>query len=198
VAWAPDYVSEDQLRDYCRVHDLDDEALHPLARTAASRAVDHHTNRQFGKVDAPVERIYHPWPDDERAYWCVDIDDLMDSAGLVVKVADATVATFVLEPRNAAPDGRPWTRLVFTGDSEVRPSSTLDDVSVLAPWGWTATPDTVVQATLLQASRLTKRRDAPFGVAGSPDMGSELRLLARVDPDVAVVLADYMRPRKVG
>ena len=49
------------------------------------------------------------------------------------------------------------------------------------------------EATLLQASRLAARRDSPFGVAGSPDAGSEMRLLARVDPDVAVALEPYRR-----
>jgi hypothetical protein len=46
---------------------------------------------------------------------------------------------------------------------------------------------------LLQASRLDFRRVAPAGVAGSPETGSEVRLLARVDPDVAVSLKDYIR-----
>jgi len=56
-------------------------------------------------------------------------------------------------------------------------------------------PTTVKQATLLQASRVFARREAPFGVAGSPDMGSELRLLEKVDPDVAVMLVPYVRNR---
>jgi hypothetical protein len=66
-------------------------------------------------------------------------------------------------------------------------------VQVTATWGWTAVPATIKKATLLQASRFYKRRDAPFGVAGSPDMGSEMRLLAKVDPDVEVMLGDYRR-----
>jgi hypothetical protein len=47
---------------------------------------------------------------------------------------------------------------------------------------------------MLQASRFYARRDSPYGVAGSPDLGSEVRLLSKVDPDVAVSLADYVRP----
>lgn len=52
-------------------------------------------------------------------------------------------------------------------------------------------PAGVTQACLLQASRFFARRYSPFGIAGSPENGSELRLLSRVDPDVAVVLAPY-------
>jgi len=51
----------------------------------------------------------------------------------------------------------------------------------------------VHEACLLQSSRIAARRDSPFGVAGSPETGSELRLLDRVDPDVAVTLSRYRR-----
>jgi hypothetical protein len=64
-------------------------------------------------------------------------------------------------------------------------------VKVTALWGWTAVPVAVKQATLLQASRFFSRRHSPYGVAGSPELGSEIRLLARVDPDVGVSLRDY-------
>ena len=49
-------------------------------------------------------------------------------------------------------------------------------------------PSSVKLATELQASRWAKRRDAPFGVAGSPELGSELRILAKLDPDVQILL----------
>lgn len=54
-----------------------------------------------------------------------------------------------------------------------------------------AVPASINLATLIQAARFVKRRDAPFGVAGSPDMGNELRLLARLDPDVLVLVANH-------
>lgn len=60
-------------------------------------------------------------------------------------------------------------------------------------------PSMVKLATQLQASRWAKRRDAPFGIAGSPEMGSELRLLARLDPDVEILLGGWGdRPRAGG
>ncbi len=102
---------------------------------------------------------------------------------------ETVITNFVKHPRNAAAQARPWTRLTFT-DSV---STTEGSLKVTALWGWTAVPDNITQACLLQASRFAKRRDAPFGVAGSPDMGNELRLLARLDPDVAVLIAPYRR-----
>jgi hypothetical protein len=196
VAWAPDYVTEDELASYLRIADpLDDPQL-ALAIAGASRAIDQATNRQFGRVDAPEVRTYRARPDYELGRWVVDIDDTQE-APTAVEVDGTAVASFALEPRNAAQEGRAWTRLVFTGDSEATPCAS-SDVAVTARWGWTAVPATIQQACLLQASRLHKRRDAPFGVAGSPDMGSELRLLAKVDPDVEVMLRAYRRPRAVG
>lgn len=198
MAWAPAYASDEDLRDYVRVDDFDDDAQAGLAIDTASRAIDDHTHRQFGKVDTAVERLYTAWPDYERCRWVVTIDDVQTATGLLVAVDGTAVATYRLEPVNAAADGRPWTSLAFTSDSEATPTGTEHEISVTAVWGWTVVPETVKQATLLQASRLLKRRDAPFGVAGSPDMGSELRLLAKVDPDVAVALRGLRRPRAVG
>lgn len=200
MAWAPNYVSDEELRVYVDVGDLDDDAQIGLAIATGSRDIDEMANRQFGKVDTPVARLYEAWPDYDRCAWVVTIDDLQTTSGLVVSVDGTTVTApgFRLEPVNAAPDGRPWTRLVFLDAAEARPTGASAEVSITATWGWTAVPEPVKQATSLQANRLLKRRHAPFGVAGSPELGSELRLLAKVDPDAAVALRGLCRPRAVG
>jgi hypothetical protein len=197
MAWAPDYVTAVELAQYLRVEDMVDDAEMELAISAASRAIDEHTNRQFGVVAAAEERTYTARADYLRGYWVIDTDDYQTAAGLAVEVAGEAVATFTKDPVNAAQKGRPWTRVVFTADSEHQPTTHPHEVAVTAVWGWTAVPAAVQQATLLQASRLFSRRNAPFGVAGSPEVGSELRLLAKVDPDVAVALRGYRRMRGV-
>jgi hypothetical protein len=100
---------------------------------------------------------------------------------------------YVLRPRNAGATARPWTELLIRPSAAAGLSSADGAVEVTAAWGWSAVPAAVAEACLLQASRLVQRRDAPFGVAGSPETGSEVRLLARVDPDVAVTLGPYRR-----
>jgi hypothetical protein len=195
MAWAPDYATTADLAAFVRIPDSDDDAQLALAATAASRAVDRATNRQFGKVDTAEERLYVPRPDYERGLWVVDVDDFQTVSNLSVEVDGTAVTVFVKEPYNADKLGRPWTRLAFTADSEAKPSCAPHEVAVTAVWGWTAVPTAVKEATLLQASRFFVRRNAPFGIAGSPDTGSEMRLLARVDPDVAVALGDYKRQR---
>jgi len=200
MAWAPNYVTAEEMRDYVDIGDLDDDAQIGLAIATGSRDIDELTNRQFGKVDDPVERLYAAWPDYERCLWVVTIDDLQTTTGLVVEVDGTTVtsAGYRLEPVNAAADGRPWTRLVFLATAEATPTGVGAEVSMTAPWGWTAIPEPVKLATSLQANRFLKRRQAPFGVAGSPEMGSEMRLLAKYDPDVVVAMSGYHRTRAVG
>lgn len=198
MAWAPDYVTTAELASYLRIDDAVDDVQLALAISGASRAIDHDTNRQFGLVAAAEARTYTARPDYERGYWVADVDDYQTATGLLASVDGTSVATFAKEPVNAPQKGRPWTRVAFTSDSEAQPSEAPHEVAVTARWGWTAVPDTIKQATLLQASRVFTRRNAPFGVAGSPDQGSEMRLLAKVDPDVAVLLRDYRRIRAVG
>ena len=193
MAWAPDYATDAELAAYLRITDSVDDAQLGLAVTAASRAVDRHTGRQFGKVAAAEERFYTPRWDRRRRRWVVEIDDLMTTTDLVVEIAGTAVTAFTLEPRNAAAKSRPWELLVVDADSPVTPTGDEYEAAATASWGWTAVPATVEQATLLQGSRFMARREAPFGVAGSPELGSEVRLLARVDVDVAVMLGPYVR-----
>lgn len=202
MAWAPDYATAIELAAYVRIDDSVDDAQLALAVAAASRAIDRTTRRQFGVVDVPVARFYTARHDAALGRLVVDLDDLMSTTGLVVEVdteGDGTyagtiaAADYTLMPRNAAADGRPWTLLSPSGDSTVGLSTVEGAVRITALWGWSSVPPAVKQACLTQASRLLARRDAPFGVAGSPEAGSEMRLLAKVDPDVAVLLRHYTR-----
>jgi hypothetical protein len=163
----------------------EDTNTYTPAVTAASRVIDTAAGRQFGAATI-ADRKYKPWYSTSAAAYFIDIDDMDNSTGMTATTASGTVVTtsVVLYPLNAAAKGRPWTMMKVTS-AEV--------VTVHAIFGWTAVPATIVQATLLQASRLVKRRDAPFGVAGSPEMGSEIRLLAKLDPDVEVMIRPYRR-----
>lgn len=193
MPWKPDYVTSADLKSYLKIDDTDDDAQIAMAITAASRAVDRATNRQFGLVAAPEARKYTARYDRDLCRWVVDIDDLQTVVGLSVATESGTVDVFTKHPVNAEFESFPWTRLVVQPESAVIPDATENGVTVTARYGWTTVPVAVQQATLLQAMRFFKRKDAPFGVAGSPDLGSEMRLLARVDPDVAVVLGPYTR-----
>lgn len=200
MTWAPDYASTADVKAYTRIQNTDQDAQIALAVTAASRSVDRYCNRQFGLVAAPEARYYTPVFNRRLRKWMVKIDDLQTTTGLAVMADldddgtyEGEIDNYALRPVNATATLRPWTLILVQPASTTIPVADEASVEVTARWGWTTVPDTVKQATILQASRVLKRRDAPFGVAGSPDSGSEVRLLARVDPDVAVALNPYVR-----
>lgn len=169
-----------------------------VALAAASRAVDHYCNRSFGLVDEAEARLFTAGYDPRSCRYSCEITDLMTTDNLVVETDDGTgtFATeltldtdFTLHPSNAPLDGRPWTAIRFTSSVPVSPLR----VRVTGEFGWTAVPDVVKHATLLQANRIWFRRNAPAGVAGSPELGSEIRLLAKLDPDVELLLSTVRR-----
>lgn len=186
MVWAPDYVTLAELKKFVRVGDAVDDAELTLIASAASRAVDTAAGRQFGSVPAPEERSYPVTYSRRRGRWIAAVDDVQTAVGAVFP---AGVDPPTLEPRNAVVVGLAWTRAVWTAD----PSGGTGEVALSMRWGWLVTPAAVPLATRLQGSRWVARRDSPFGVAGSPQDGSELRLLARADPDVAVSLEYYRR-----
>jgi len=210
MPWAPSYATPDELASFVRIDDVADEIVITAAIDAASRMIDHacdpspgHT-RQFGKTDAPEDRYYTATPrgygPSVRGQWVARLDDLASVVGLVVAVAVSVgaesytpVTGTAALPRNATALGRPFTEILFAGSSYPSPPLLADAVRVTGVWGWPAVPDTIHEACLLQSSRLLARRDAPFGVAGSAEVGSEVRLLAKVDPDVEAMLRPYVR-----
>ena len=183
--WAPDYITLPDLKDVVDVDDTADDVYLSLLPSAVSRAVDRACLRQFGQVSTVEERTYRVRYSRSRGLWRAIIDDVQDLTGLVVPDD-----RFTLGPDNADLKGKPWTYVDFVGDPQ---GDRCGFMSMTALWGWSAVPDAVSLASFLQANRWSSRKDSPFGIAGSPDQGTELRLLARVDPDVAVSLRDYRR-----
>lgn len=200
MPWAPDYATLAELKSDLRVPDTADDAELAFAITAASRAIDQVTNRQFGQVSPAQARVYSARWDRSWCRWVIDTDDISSTTGLLVatdddddQVFDQSITDFRLDPPNAEDEGEPYQRIVVNRDSAITPTRARATVQVTALWGWAAVPDTITAATIRQAARFFYRREAPFGVAGSPSMGSEIRLLSQVDPDVAVMVRPYKR-----
>jgi hypothetical protein len=186
MAWEPAYATAAELKAYLRIADTVDDALVAIWAETASRAVDSYCGRQFGQVDAPAVRTYRSSWDRHLGAWLFEIDDLADLTDAVVLDANALDITADVEfgPSNALSKGRVYTHMVGTAAGAV---------TVEALWGWSAVPVPVKNATLIQAARLAARRDSPFGVAGSPENGSEMRLLASLDPDLRTSLGGRYR-----
>ena len=212
MPWAPSYATVDELQTFVRIPDDADDAVITAALAGASRMIDHACDprpghwRQFGRTDTPDARYFTPsrrgYDSAVRDQWVALVDDIASEVGLDV-AADLTgdggyveITGATLLPRNAAGQGLPWTSVLFAGSSMSCPPLIADSVKVTAEWGWPAVPEAVHEACMIQASRLISRRDAPFGVAGSPETGSEVRLLARLDPDVEALVRPFVR--KIG
>lgn len=202
MAWDLDYATLAEFKHFIKVpeDDTKDDVEFALALTAASRAVDRACLRQFGMSDTPEDRYYTAVYDRTLSATVIRIDDVTDATGLTVsydsardETYNAAVTPVRLLPRNAAAKGRAWEEIQVLPGALITPGTSAGAVKVHTKFGWAAVPKTVKQATLLQANRFSSRRDSPYGVTGSPDLGSELRLLAKVDPDVAVMLAGYRR-----
>lgn len=187
-----------------------DSALELLALESAARAIDRACNRRFTTTAvAATARVFTPvalepmfgaitYPYTWWRRYVLPIDDVADTTGMTVKFDatgngdyDTTVTAYRAGPTNAASRGLPYTQLAF--DAGTYPPLFDESVEVTVHWGWTATPTTIQNANLLQAERFFKRRDAWAGVAGSPDLGNEIRLLSKLDPDVAIMVSAFRR-----
>lgn len=180
--------------------DTADDTVLTLALDSASLQIDHFCDRTFTADSVATTRDYVV-----TNTGLLDVDPISTTTGLIVQTDDNNDGTFEttwtintdfrLEPINASSSSVPWDRIVALGTRWFPKLAYRPGVRVTAKFGWpTGTgPASVKQATLIQASRLFKRKDSPFGVAGSVEFGSEIRLLAKLDPDVESLLRRYRR-----
>ena len=195
----PVYVTLNELKAFVGVPIVDtaDDATLTRALSAAEAQIDTYTGRKFTTDVNPVARYYTA-----QDHSTVLIDDVQTTTGLVVKTDETgdgvfettwTIDTdFRLGPYNAAADSGPWNYLAAVG-SKRWPTATRA-VEVTARYGFAAVPAPIQQAALIQATFLWKRKDAPFGIAGSPEFGSEMRILASLDPTARSLLLPYRIP----
>lgn len=187
------YASTAQIKAALRITDTVDDTLISIAGSAASELIDLHCGRTFGTASAT--RYYAP---DSSCF--LRIDDLAGTALTLESSSngdgtyDTTWATtdYQLQPLNARRNGITWPydSLRAIGDNTFPVAGGEATVRVTGVFGWPAVPAAVVEAAMLQSSRLFKRFESPLGVAGGNDFGA-MRVTRSVDPDVAVLLADF-------
>lgn len=192
---ANEYADLPMLKLALKATDTDRDDLLTAALSAASRGIDETCGRRF-YLDATASARTYTLADrvmcDEAGERLL-IDDIGDETGLLVETGASGSFTelsgYETAPDNALAVGRPVTSLR-------RPSGRWGGgttrVRVTARWGWPAVPDEVVQATLIQAMRLYRRKDSPEGVTGSAEWG--IVRLPRVDPDVWALIQHYAAP----
>src|SRR6476646_2549507 len=91
MTWAPVYETAANLRVYMRMDAVTGDAtdiaqdtiVHTPALTAASRAIDRATSRQFGSVTVAARYYSSQW-DASRYLYTVSVDDIQDITGLAI------------------------------------------------------------------------------------------------------------------
>lgn len=168
-----------------------------LAIAAATMGINEFTGRRFDADDDETsERQFTPY-----AANYLDIDDLVTCAAFQTDstgdgVFDTTWTLnrdFVLEPLNAAANGKPYELVRVHPLGNLRFYSWPRSVQITGKFGWPTVPAPVKQATTIMAERLMRRaRDAPFGVValGFDQPGMQI---PKLDPDVRFLLESYVK-----
>lgn len=197
------YCSLAELRSLLRIKGSEHDAALANAAAAASRSIDNRLGRRFyPDADAAQVRKYRP----VSPAYC-RIDDLITLTSLVDDSGTWTIDNdFVLEPANAAADGRPYDTIrtvrAARGWPEAwqEPSSPAGRsfqrgrrITVTGKFGWSTTPPEIRQATAILAGQLFFRpQQAVFGVVGIGFEGEGQRL-PRFDPHIEALIAPFER-----
>jgi hypothetical protein len=197
VALTNCYITLAELKAALGIEDSVDDTALEAAITAASRMIDEYCQRSFyqeGTLANPVTKIYTP-----LSPWYLEIDDLIEPTEVRSRANQSGPFTqlwnldtdLMYEPVNNPETGQPVTRLLAI-QTYVFPYFFPQTVKVTGVWGWSSIPYEVELACKIQASRLFIRKQSPFGIAGSVELGT-VRLNSRLDPDVEMLLKTFRR-----
>lgn len=191
------YVARADFKDDVNIPDTDDDSTLDRIIEDVSRLIDDHCGfplRHFFSTSTGVVRYY-------SATSCgrVEIDDAisvtevaLDRGGQGTWSEVMASTDYVLHPLNAAGHSWPYTSIKARYDN--LPAGVLKGVRVTGQFGWASVPKVVRRAAMLQVNRMLKRNDAPLGAAMAASMdGGGMRLLAKLDPDVEVLLRGVRR-----
>ena len=192
------YCTLAEIKAALRITDNIDDTLLETAVESASRLVDGYCQRSFYSAGT-ASRVFAT-----ESHILCEIDDASSITEIKTSsdlngVYDITLtsAEYQLEPLNGIADGLagwPTTRIRATGDEAFPYFIGEAGVRVTGVWGWSAVPNPVKQATIIQGSRIFKRLDSPLGVLSAPDLGY-IRVGTRLDPDVQQLVEPYRQTR---
>lgn len=166
------------------------------AINAASRMIDGYCQQVFYS-EGSVTRVYQAC-----SPWLVKIDPLISISTLKHDSGDNgtydytwSSGDYELRPVNGIMGGRrglPYFEIHAIDTRQFPTTGRRNRVQVAGTFGWSATPDDVVEACKIQATSLFKRKDSANGVVAAGDFA--FRVGGALDPDVRKLLAPYVRP----
>lgn len=194
-------ISASDLKTWMGISDSNDDTLLTTAASAACTWVIQTCGRSFEVTNSGSEtaRVFQP----KTQTICVT-DDFSSTVNLAVKVDngdDGTYETtltlntdFLVEPVNGIEDGLSVPYRKIRAKNWVFPHChTFPSVQVTARWGWSAVPDAVKQAALIEGARIAKRSKSPEGVLGGFQDFGATPIRQKADPDALALLNPYIR-----
>lgn len=194
------YTTLADVKNALQIEDSNDDTAIQAAILTASRQIDEYCQRFFyqeGTQASPSVRYYTAY-----SPWYVETDDIVSINQLAcdpdfdqsyAQIWNTTTPPLdiMYEPVNNPKKGWPYTRILAIG-SYVFPYFFPQTVKVTGVFGFPEVPYEVELACKIQASRLFVRKQSPFGIAGSVELGT-VRLNSRLDPDVEMLLKTFRR-----
>ena len=166
------YLTLNEFKSYLSITDENDDTELELAVEAASRAIDDWCGRRF--YSASETRYYtaatssRVWIDDLASVTTLKTDHGGD--GTFETTWDA--ADYVLNPRNAALGGQPYTQIVTAPNGSRSFPSVRDGIEIVGTFGWPAVPPVIKKACVIQAARLFQvSKDGGGGLADFGNAG---------------------------
>jgi hypothetical protein len=201
------YVDKDDLKAYIGLTGTAQDNNIDTAIDSACRLIDSICGRKFSQDESVVVKTFTP-----KSSIYLDTPDISTTTGLIVKLDDNDDGTFettltlntdyIVEPTNprvikitgGTTYYEPYNKITIldTRSSERFDPSIKNNIEITAKWGYSAVPEDIKTATLIQALRYFKRKDTPFNTYGDINTGVS-ELFSRLDPDVQTILKRHKK-----
>ena len=201
------YVDKDDLKAYIGLTGTAQDNNIDTAIDSACRLIDSICGRKFSQDESVVVKTFTP-----KSSIYLDTPDISTTTGLIVKLDDNDDGTFettltlntdyIVEPTNprvikitgGTTYYEPYNKITIldTRSSERFDPSIKNNIQITAKWGYSAVPEDIKTATLIQALRYFKRKDTPFNTYGDINTGVS-ELFSRLDPDVQTILKGHKK-----
>jgi len=186
------YATSTECKARLGITDATDDTIIESVIEAVSRWIDHYCRRTFYASASTEARYYTPIDS-----MSVRTDDIVSITSIATDdtATRAWGTTWATTDYETAPvNYTPITALYVTPNGRYRFTPTITkSVKIVGTFGYASTaPAPVKEACLIQACRVFKRKDSPFGIAGAGALGQTM-MIGDLDPDVKALLAPPVR-----
>lgn len=187
------YATLSEIKTYLSTTSTNDDSRLENSIEAASRAIDAICRRQFFSATS-------------TKYFAADAhdfarlpDDLLSATEVAVDDGSRNYTALSASDYELEPTTTPYVEIYISPTVDKEFPTDRRGVKITGSWGYCTTgqhPVAIKNACLILAVRYFKRRDAAFGVLGTPELGFQ-RIMSK-DPEVKNLLMPYVKMYIVG